>query len=99
MYYPFHPLHGQEVEVTWRARRVHDAATVIDPEGVQRKMPAWMLAPEAAEYHLSTQAVISASAWLRLCDLLGVEAVLDTDQETRAGTIDDSHGARAANKR
>jgi hypothetical protein len=71
---------------------------VIDPEGVQRKLPAWMLAPEAAGFHLSSQAVISANAWLRLCDLLGVEGALDTDQETQAETSDDSPRPWGANQ-
>jgi hypothetical protein len=88
VYYPFHPLHGQEVELAWRARRVNDAATVIDREGVQRKMPAWMLSPEAARHCLSDKAAISASAWLALCELLGDESIHPTVDETQAGKSD-----------
>ena len=91
MYYPFHPLYGREVEVSCRTRRQHDPVTVIAPDGVQLKIPAWMLLPEAARYDLSNQAAISGSAWLRLCDLLGVESVLDTDEENQTEAIDDSH--------
>jgi hypothetical protein len=88
VYYPFHPLHGQEVELTWRARRVNDAATVIDPEGVQRKMPAWMLSPEAAQHRLSNEAAISPNAWLSLCDLLDDEPVRPTVDETQTANGD-----------
>jgi hypothetical protein len=77
VYYPFHPLHGQEVSVACRGRRQDDPVTVIDPQGVQLKVPAWMLLPDAARHGLSREAVISGTAWLRLCDLLGIEATHD----------------------
>jgi hypothetical protein len=84
VYYPFHPLHGQEVEVSCRARRENDWVMVSDPQGVPLKIPAWMLLPEAARYGLSNQATIGGSAWLGLCDLLGGEFIQDTVAEIPA---------------
>ena len=89
MYYAFHPLHGKELEVACRPRRENGCVTVIDPEGVRLKSPAWMLVAEAARYGLSSEAAISGSALLRLCDLLGIESVQDTVDPTQAVGIRD----------
>ena len=64
--------------------------TVIDPDGVRLKIPAWMLLPEAAGHSLSDQAAISGSALLRLCDLIGIESALDTVDPTQPESIRDS---------
>ena len=90
MYYLFHPLHGQELEVACRPRREDGCVTVIDPEGVRLKIPAWMLVAEAARHSLSSGAAISGIALVRLCDLIGVESVQDTADQTQAGGIRDS---------
>ncbi len=84
VYYRFHPLHGQELEVACRPRREDGCVTVIDPEGVRLKIPAWMLLPEAAWHSLSSEAAISDHALLRLCDLIGIESVQDTVDPTQA---------------
>jgi len=77
------------VEVPYRSRRGNDSVTIIDPQGVQLKIPAWMLLPEASRYDLSNEAAISAVALLRLCDLLGIEAIHDMDDERKpAGSND-----------
>lgn len=89
VYYPFHPLHGQELEVAYRARREDGCVTVIDPEGVRLQIPAWMLVAEAARHCLSSEAAISGSALLRLCDLVGIEFVQETVDPTQAGGIRD----------
>jgi len=89
VYYPFHPLHGQELEVSCRARRENDWVTVIDPAGVPLKIPTWMLLPEAGRHGLSNEAAISGRAWLGLCDLLGVEVIHDTVAETPAAGRDE----------
>ena len=83
MHYRFHPLHGQQVQILYRARRENDWVAVIDPQGIQLKIPAWMLLPEASQYDLSNQAEISAIALLRLCDLLGIEANEDMVDATK----------------
>jgi len=89
VYYLFHPLHGQELEVACRPRREDGCVTVIDPEGVRLKIPAWMLVAEAARHGLSGEAAISGSALLRLCDLVGIESVQDTVDPTEARGVRD----------
>ena len=89
VYYPFHPLHGQELEVAYRARREDGCVTVIDSEGVRLQIPAWMLVAEAARHCLSSEAAISGSALLRLCDLVGIEFVQETVDPTQADGIRD----------
>jgi hypothetical protein len=49
-----------------------------------------MLVGEAARYGLSSQAAISGSALLRLCDLVGIESIPHTVDPTPAGGIPDS---------
>jgi hypothetical protein len=88
--YRFHPLHGQELEVACGPRREGGHVTVIDPEGVRLKIPAWMLLPEAARHSLSSKAAISDRALLSLCDLIGIESVRGTVDPTQAGSIRDS---------
>jgi len=80
--YLFHPLHGQELAVACRPRRENGCVTVIDPDGVQLKIPVWMLLPEAEWHGLAKEAAISGSALLRVCDVLGVESFHDTIVET-----------------
>ena len=89
MYYAFHPLHGKELEVACRPRREDGCVTVIDPEGVRLKIPAWMLLPEAARHGLSSEAAIGGNALLGLSDLIGIESVQDTVDSTQAAGIRD----------
>jgi hypothetical protein len=84
VYYVFHPLHGQELEVACRPRREDGCVTVIDPEGVRLKIPGWMLLSEAERHALSNQAAISGSALIGLCDLIGIDSGQDTVDSTQA---------------
>jgi len=84
VHYRFHPLHGQELEVACRPGRDAGLVTVIDPEGVRLKIPGWMLLPEAARHSLSSEAAISDRALLGLCDLIGIELVQETVDQTVA---------------
>jgi hypothetical protein len=61
VYYPFHPLHGQELAVLGPRRR-GEAVTVPDPTGVALVIPTWMVAPQAALIQLTAQPIISVRA-------------------------------------
>jgi hypothetical protein len=84
VHYRFHPLHGQELEVACRPGRDAGLVTVIDPEDVRLKIPGWMLLPEAARHSLSSEAAISDRALLGLCDLIEIELVQETVDQTVA---------------
>lgn len=70
VYYPFHPLHGQELNVVHLPRRNDGAVVVTDPTGVRLKIPLWMALPQAAEYKLSKEIKIKAAALVALSNLL-----------------------------
>jgi hypothetical protein len=58
IYSPFHPMQGRELRVTSRSRNPEFPVTVVDEPGTGLRLPAWMVAPEAAHYHLAEQAAI-----------------------------------------
>ena len=70
MYYPFHPLHGRELSVTSRPRHPELPVTVVDEAGFGLRIPAWMVAPEAAHYQLAEQATLDAQTLRALAALL-----------------------------
>jgi hypothetical protein len=70
VYYPFHPLHGRELSVTSRPRHPELPVTVVDEAGFSLRIPAWMVAPEAAHYQLTDQATLDAQPLRALAALL-----------------------------
>ena len=70
MYYPFHPLRGRELRVTSRPRHPGSPVTVVDKAGFSLRLPAWMVAPEAAHYQLADQATLDAQTLRALAALL-----------------------------
>ncbi len=70
VHYPFHPLHGQHLEVASAVRSEDTAVSVIDPDGLRLKIPLWMVSPTAAGYRLAAQATISARALRSTFELL-----------------------------
>src|SRR5437660_10408401 len=70
MYYPFHPMQGRELRVTSRSRNPELPVTVVDENGTGLRLPAWMVAPEAAHYQLAEQATIDVQTLRALAALL-----------------------------
>lgn len=98
VYYPFHPLHGQELHVTCRSRKGHRPVTVSDSEGRSLKIPSWMVSPQAALYEVSDHAAISARALLELLrllhELLSTVAVASQSQQGTMPTAGKGPGKR-----
>jgi len=70
--YPFHPHHGIELEVAHRPHRADAPITVVAPDGIHLKVPAWMLSRAAARHSISTEAAVDPDALLELTELLRV---------------------------
>ena len=70
MYYPYHPLHGRELHVASHPRNPALAVTLLDEAGHGLRIPAWMLAPEAAHYPLDDQATLDVRTLRALIALL-----------------------------
>src|SRR5438876_6249212 len=70
VYYPFHPLRGRELRVTSRPRHPGSPVTAVDEAGFGLRIPAWMLAPEAAHYQLAAHATLDARTLRALTVLL-----------------------------
>ena len=70
VYYPFHPLQGRELRVTSRPRNLELPVTVVDETGFGLRIPAWMVAPEAAHYQLTEQATLDTRTLRALAALL-----------------------------
>ena len=60
VHYPFHSLHGQELQVFVSERSPDGTVTVQDAKHKRLKIPLWMVAPEAAECKLSDTPAQSA---------------------------------------
>jgi hypothetical protein len=69
VYYPFHPLHGQELRVFITSRAPDGAVTVEDAKHKRLKIPLWMVAADAANCKLADQPTLDAQALLRLVEL------------------------------
>ena len=70
VYYPFHPLRGRELRVTSRPRHPGSPVTAVDEAGFGLRIPAWMVAPEAAHYQLAAHATLDARTLRALAALL-----------------------------
>ena len=70
VYYPFHPLQGRELSITSRPRNLELPVTVVDETGFGLRIPAWMVAPEAAYYQLAEQATLDTRTLRALAALL-----------------------------
>ncbi len=72
VFYRFHPLHGEELEVTRAPRSGQGAVTAVDPSGRRLNIPSWMLFPAAGDLGLSLVATVHPMALVFLADLLQV---------------------------
>lgn len=70
VYYPFHPLHRQQLEVVSKTRRGDGAVIVLDPSGMRLKIPVWMLEPDAGRFEICLRPEIGGRTLLALVDLL-----------------------------
>ena len=63
-------MQGRELRVTSRSRNPELPVTVVDETGTGLRLPAWMVAPEAAHYHLAAQATLDVQTLRALAALL-----------------------------
>ena len=84
VFYPFHPLCGQELEV------VHEhgdgAVMVLHPAGYHFKIPTWMTLYEAKNFSITEIAVINPTALLTLARL--IKALMENPEAEAAGVND-----------
>ena len=93
VYYPFHPLRGQQLEVYTQCIRGTEQA-IIYAEGRRLLIPRWMLEPTAGLFKVEAQPRISAQALIRTADLMDV--LSDNTDLSRLATADvcrSSHGS------
>jgi hypothetical protein len=69
VHYPFHPLHGRELEVSVCARRGESVATVF-VDGTRLQIPSWMLEQWSAALEIGQCPSVDVSALLLVADLL-----------------------------
>jgi len=63
-------MQGRELSVTSRSRNPELPVTVVDETGTGLRLPAWMVAPEAAHDHLAEQATLDVQTLRALAALL-----------------------------
>ena len=63
-------MQGRELRVTSRSRNPEFPVTVVDENGTGLRLPAWMVAPEAAHYQLAEQATLDVQTLRALAALL-----------------------------
>ena len=63
-------MQGRELNVTSRSRNLALPVTIVDETGAGLRIPAWMVAPEAAHYQLAEQATLDAQTLRALAALL-----------------------------
>jgi hypothetical protein len=80
IYYPFHPLCGQDLKVLRAYHQSSDTVIVVDPTGRRLAVPRWMTFPQAAHCPLSTVATLSARALLVLAELMEFHSVHNASQ-------------------
>ncbi|MHB8970260.1 MAG: DUF5372 family protein [Pirellulaceae bacterium] len=80
VYYPFHPLCGQDLKVLRTYCRSPDTVVVVDLSGRRLAVLRWMISPKTASCPLSTTATLSARPLLVLADLLELQAVHNAPQ-------------------
>ena len=70
IFYPFHPLHGLNLQVIRKGKRGDGAVCVRDPAGKRLKIPAWMLTPDSSAVEIVEQPHLSKDALQRLASLI-----------------------------
>lgn len=96
VFYPFHPLYGQELETVHE--RGDGAVMVIHPDGYHLKIPVWMTSPEAANLSLTGKAVIRPRALLTLTRLIeALKKSTEADAAGAHGTLSPSDQAKGGN--
>jgi len=63
-------MQGRELSVTSRSRNPELPVTVVDETGAGLRIPAWMVAPEAAHYQLAEQATLDVQTLRALAAIL-----------------------------
>lgn len=81
--YPFHPLHGQLLEVVSTPRHREGAVTVRDPEGKRLKVPAWMLDDDVSRVQLANQVTLSVAALQALDELICLQPLCPLAQRSQ----------------
>ena len=75
VYYPFHPLRRQSLEVLLWPRQAHLSVTVCAPDDSALKTALWMLEPAAVWTELREQVQLSLPTWLALAAQLKAHSV------------------------
>lgn len=70
VFYPFHPWAGRTLRVIAWPRQEDGAATLALEGHADLKVPRWMLKPDAAQFAVNEQALLSRQALTAVIDLL-----------------------------
>src|SRR5215813_2573394 len=87
IFYPFHPLHGLNLQVVRKPKRGDGAVSIRDPAGKRLKIPVWMLTPEASHVQIVEQPLLSKEALVSLTCLIA--PVLDITNHNLPQTVVD----------
>ena len=98
VFYPFHPLHGDTLQILRRPKRGDGAVCVMDPAGRRLKIPVWMLLPECAGIRISQRPHLGKEALLSLASLIAAQlASKDRDHDNLLQTpVSGCKGGRRA---
>src|SRR6516165_8709735 len=98
VFYPFHPLHGDTLQILRRPKRGDGAVCVMDPAGRRLKIPVWMLCPECAGIRISQRPHLGKEALLSLASLIAAQlASKDRDHDNLLQTpVSGCKGGRRA---
>jgi len=70
IYYPFHPLHGSELELHGSSSKKSDTYLVNASDNFCKQIPKWMTEEEASSYSTSPFPLIGISAIQKLIELI-----------------------------
>src|SRR5262249_4661065 len=87
IFYPFHPLHGLNLQVVRKPKRGDGAVSIRDPAGKRLKIPVWMITPDASHVQIVEQPLLSKEALLSLTSLIA--PVMDITNHNLPQTIVD----------
>ena len=70
IYYPFHPLCGQELKVLRKSNHKDGSILIAAPSVFNKQIPLWMTEHQAACYRISEKPEICLKALLSLIELI-----------------------------